>query len=536
MTLLKVNNLGVAFHQNNQSDLIAVKGVSFDLDQGQTLALVGESGSGKSVSALSIFGLLPYPQASHPTGSILFQAQELLNQSEDILRKVRGSEIGMIFQEPMTALNPLHTIEKQIAEPLEIHKKLTRSQAYSQVVDLLKLVGFEDGVDRLQAFPHQLSGGQRQRVMIAMALACEPKLLIADEPTTALDVTIQASILELIQSLKKRFKMALLLISHDLGMVAKMSERIAVMRYGEVVEAGNTLDVLKKPKHPYTQHLIASEPSGSPAPLPLHPKIILSAKDLCVTFEKDKPLFSKKQEKVIKAVNHVSINLNIGETLGIVGESGSGKSTLAYALLRLQANQGGKILFDGTDLNALKSHELRPLRKSMQIIFQDPFGSLNPRLSIGQIVAEGLVVHNKELTPKQIEEAVSHRLEEVGIDPKFQSRYPHEFSGGQRQRIAIARALILQPKLLILDEPTSALDRSIQAEVIDLLRNLQTKHHLSYLFISHDLKVVRAMSHRIIVMKDGQIVEEGSVDKIFNNPETPYTKTLIKAAFDILPS
>ena len=536
MTLLKVNNLGVAFHQNNQSDLIAVKGVSFDLDQGQTLALVGESGSGKSVSALSILGLLPYPQASHPTGSILFQGQELLNQSEDVLRKVRGSEIGMIFQEPMTALNPLHTIEKQIAEPLEIHKKLTRSQAYSQVVDLLKLVGFEDGVDRLQAFPHQLSGGQRQRVMIAMALACEPKLLIADEPTTALDVTIQASILELIQSLKKRFKMALLLISHDLGMVAKMSERIAVMRYGEVVEAGNTLDVLKKPKHPYTQHLIASEPSGSPAPLPLHPEIILSAKDLCVTFEKDKPLFSKKQEKVIKAVNHVSINLNIGETLGIVGESGSGKSTLAYALLRLQANQGGKILFDGTDLNALKSHELRPLRKSMQIIFQDPFGSLNPRLSIGQIVAEGLVVHNKELTPKQIEEAVSHRLEEVGIDPKFQSRYPHEFSGGQRQRIAIARALILQPKLLILDEPTSALDRSIQAEVIDLLRNLQTKHHLSYLFISHDLKVVRAMSHRIIVMKDGQIVEEGSVDKIFNNPETPYTKTLIKAAFDILPS
>eukprot|EP01037_Dinobryon_pediforme_P013244 gene13244-13352_t len=402
--------ISVAFHQNNQSDLIAVKGVSFDLDQGQTLALVGESGSGKSVSALSILGLLPYPQASHPTG-----------------------EIGMIFQEPMTALNPLHTIEKQIAEPLEIHKKLTCSQAYSQVVDLLKLVGFEDGVDRLQAFPHQLSGGQRQRVMIAMALACEPKLLIADEPTTALDVTIQASILELIQSLKKRFKMALLLISHDLGMVAKMSERIAVMRYGEVVEAGNTLDVLKKPKHPYTQHLIASEPSGSPAPLPLHPEIILSAKDLCVTFEKDKPLFSKKQEKVIKAVNHVSINLNIGETLGIVGESGSGKSTLAYALLRLQANQ-------------------------------DPFGSLNPRLSIGQIVAEGLVVHNKELTPKQIEEAVSHRLEEVGIDPKFQSRYPHEFSGGQRQRIAIARALILQPKLLILDEPTSALDRSIQAE------------------------------------------------------------------------
>jgi microcin C transport system ATP-binding protein len=535
MTLLKVSNLSVAFHQNNQSDVMAVKDVSFDLDQGQTLALVGESGSGKSVSALSILGLLPYPQATHPTGSILFQGQELLNQSEDVLRRVRGSEIGMIFQEPMTALNPLHTIERQIAEPLEVHKKLTRSQACSHVIDLLKLVGFEDGADRLRAFPHQLSGGQRQRVMIAMALACEPKLLIADEPTTALDVTIQASILELIQSLQKRFKMALLLISHDLGMVAKMSERVAVMRHGEIVETGNTIDVLKKPKHPYTQHLISSEPSGTPAPLPLHPKVILSCKDLCVTFEKKKSLFSKRQEKAIKAVDQVSLKLNTGETLGIVGESGSGKSTLAYTLLRLQANQGGEIIFEKTDISRLKQHELRPLRKSMQIIFQDPFGSLNPRLSIEQIIAEGLVVHNKELSSKEIQKAVTHRLEEVGIDPRFQSRYPHEFSGGQRQRIAIARALILQPKLLILDEPTSALDRSIQAEVIDLLRNLQTKHQLSYIFISHDLKVVRAMSHRIIVMKNGKIVEEGPVEKIFGNPETLYTQTLLKAAFDILP-
>lgn len=536
MTLLKVNNLSVTFHQNNQNDHIAVKDVSFDLDQGQTLALVGESGSGKSVSALSILGLLPYPQASHPTGSITFQGQELLNQSEDVLRKVRGREIGMIFQEPMTALNPLHTIEKQITEPLEIHKKLTRTQARNQVIELLKLVGFEDGIDRLQSFPHQLSGGQRQRVMIAMALACEPKLLIADEPTTALDVTIQASILELIQSLQKRFQMALLLISHDLGMVAKMAERIAVMRHGEIVETGNTLHVLKNPQHTYTKHLIESEPSGAPAPLPLHPELILQSQDLCVTFQKEKSWFSKKQEKPIKAVDHVNLQLNVGETLGIVGESGSGKSTLAYALLRLQENQGGKIVFNGIDLHALKPRELRPLRRSMQIIFQDPFGSLNPRLSIGQIVAEGLVVHNKELTQQQIEQAVGERLEEVGIDPEFQSRYPHEFSGGQRQRIAIARALILQPKLLILDEPTSALDRSIQAEVIDLLRNLQTKHKLSYLFISHDLKVVRAMSHRIIVMKNGQIVEEGPVEKIFTNPETAYTKSLIKAAFDILPS
>jgi len=535
MSLLSVKDLGVTFHQAGQGDHLAVKGVSFDLDQGETLALVGESGSGKSVSALSILGLLPYPQASHPAGSILFQGKELLNQSEDILRKIRGSEIGMIFQEPMTALNPLHTIEKQISEPLEVHKRLTRVQARSEVIDLLKLVGFPDGVDRLNAFPHQLSGGQRQRVMIAMALACRPKLLIADEPTTALDVTIQASILELIQSLQRRFQMGLLLISHDLGMVAKMSEHIAVMRSGEIVEAGKTLDVLKEPNHPYTQHLIAAEPSGAPAPLPLHPEVILKANDLCVTFKgKKASLFSRKTEKDVKAVDHVSLHLNRGETLGIVGESGSGKSTLAYSILRLQESQGGGIAFNGIDLHVLKPKELRHLRRLMQIIFQDPVGSLNPRLSVGQIVAEGLVVHNKNLTSAQIDAHVAERLEEVGISADFRNRYPHEFSGGQRQRIAIARALILQPKLLVLDEPTSALDRSIQAEVIDLLRTLQTRHQLSYLFISHDLKVVRAMSHRIIVMKDGKIVEEGSVDQIFNHPQTPYTQSLIRAAFDIV--
>lgn len=534
MTLLRVDHLSVHFTSRNSSPFEAVKDVSFQLNQGETLALVGESGSGKSVSALSILGLLPYPMAYHPTGSILFQGQELLNAPEGILRKIRGHDIGMIFQEPMTALNPLHTIEKQISEPLLIHKGMSKPQAKERVIELLHLVGFADGVNRLQAYPHQLSGGQRQRVMIAMALACEPKLLIADEPTTALDVTIQASILDLISSLQKQFQMGLLLISHDLGMVAKMAQTMAVMRNGEVVEQGPTTTVLKKPKHPYTKHLIESEPSGHPSPVPKSAASILKTKDIHVTFKGQKKSWGNRGSNDVRAVDGISFSLMAGETMGIVGESGSGKSTLAYAILRL-VDSKGEINFCGTEIQGLSRRTIRPLRPQMQVIFQDPFSSLNPRLSVGQIVAEGLEIHQRHLDKKTINSQVQTILQEVGLPVDTRNRYPHEFSGGQRQRIAIARALILKPKLLILDEPTSALDRSIQAEMIDLLRTLQKTYQLAYLFISHDLKVVRAMSHRMIVMKQGRIVEEGKTEKIFTKPQSAYTKTLIRASFEILP-
>lgn len=530
MTLLQVNQLAVHFHSPNQPPSEAVKNVSFSLSQGETLALVGESGSGKSVSALSILGLLPYPMASHPTGSILFQGQELLNAPESTLRKVRGHDIGMIFQEPMTALNPLHTLENQIAEPLLIHKGMTKKQARERVIELLRLVGFGNGVSRLEAYPHQLSGGQRQRVMIAMALACEPKLLIADEPTTALDVTIQASILDLIAHLQQQFRMGLLLISHDLGMVARMGQNIAVMRQGEIVEQGATSRVLKRPQHPYTRHLIQAEPSGHPAPVTPDAPCILKTKDIHVTFRGQKKSWFSRGSVDVRAVKDVSFSLVAGETLGIVGESGSGKSTLASAVLRLVASQG-QINFCGMELQNLSQRNVRPLRPQMQIIFQDPFSSLNPRLSVGQTVAEGLEVHQPQLGKETIDGQVEAILQEVGLSPDIRYRYPHEFSGGQRQRIAIARALILKPKLLILDEPTSALDRSIQAEVIDLLRALQQRYQLAYLFISHDLKVVRAMSHRILVMKDGHVVEEGETETLFTRPQTPYTQSLIRAAF-----
>jgi microcin C transport system ATP-binding protein len=535
MTLLKVENLSVHFHSRNQPPTEAVKNISFSLKQGETLALVGESGSGKSVSALSILGLLPYPMASHPTGSILFEGQELLNAPEADLRKIRGHDIGMIFQEPMTALNPLHSLEKQIAEPLLIHKGMTKIQAKDRVVELLHLVGFADGVNRLQAYPHQLSGGQRQRVMIAMALACEPKLLIADEPTTALDVTIQAGILDLIRRLQEQFKMGLLLISHDLGMVAKMAKTVAVMREGEVVEQGLTATVLKKPKHPYTKHLLACEPKGHPTPVPKSRSPILTTTDIEVTFKGQKKSWITRGSADVKAVDGISFSVVSGETVGIVGESGSGKSTLAYAVLRLVECKGD-IDFCGVHLQGLSRRAIRPMRPQMQIIFQDPFSSLNPRLSVGQIVAEGLEIHQKNLDRKAVDKQVQTILQEVGLSPEARHRYPHEFSGGQRQRIAIARALILKPKLLILDEPTSALDRSIQAEVIELLRDLQKRYHLAYLFISHDLKVVRAMSHRIIVIQEGRIVEEGETEKLFTKPKQIYTKTLIHASFDILPS
>jgi microcin C transport system ATP-binding protein len=532
-SLLKVTNLNIAFRQENKVDFIAAQNICFDLQRGETLALVGESGSGKSVTALSILGLLPYPQAYHSQGSITFHGQELVGQSEQFLNTIRGQKISMIFQEPMTALNPLHTIEKQIGESLQLHLGLTASQTRQRVIELLHLVGFSEGIERLNAFPHQLSGGQRQRVMIAMALACEPEILIADEPTTALDVTIQFGIVALIQDLQKRFNMGLLLISHDLGMVAKIANNIAVMQGGEIVEQGPATNILKDPQHPYTQHLIGAEPKGHPAPLSPEAKKILTAKNIQVQFEKNQSFWANlkgTKPPVLKAVDNVSLDLRQGETLGIVGESGSGKSTLAYALLKLQSCKAEALKFEDQSLLELSLKQVRPWRSHLQMIFQDPFGSLNPRLSLFQIVAEGLNVHKPALNAAQREEAVSDSLKEVGLDPDWRHRYPHELSGGQRQRVAIARALILKPKLLILDEPTSALDRSIQAEVIDLLKQLQQRHNLSYLFISHDLKVVRSISHRLIVMQSGKIVEEGETEEIFESPRHIYTKTLIKSA------
>lgn len=531
MTLLQIKNLSVQFKRAQLEPFEAVKNISFKINQGETLALVGESGSGKSVTAHSILGLLPYPAASHPFGSILFENKELLGKGDGYLKEFRGNQIGMIFQEPMTALNPLHSIEKQISEVLFVHKNLSKKAAKERVLELLDLVGFKDGSNRLDALPHQLSGGQRQRVMIAMALACEPKLLIADEPTTALDVTIQAGIIKLLKELQRQLNTGLLLISHDLSMVSQIADNIAVMRHGEIVEIGKTRQILTAPVHPYTQALVAAEPSGHPAPLSNNPEKILSASNIEVTFDVKSNWFGKKGEG-FKAVNDISIDLYQAETLGIVGESGSGKSALAYALLKL-LKSSGTIVFMGKNIAPLSMKELRPYRSKMQIVFQDPFSSLNPRLSIAQIIAEGLEVHQK-LTKEELELAVIQSLEEVGLSADVRFRYSHEFSGGQRQRISIARALVLKPKLLVLDEPTSALDRSIQAEIIDLLRNLQEKHQLSYLFISHDLKVVRAMSHRIMVMKEGKIVEIGDAEQVINNPQTDYAKTLKKAAFEFV--
>ena len=527
MTLLRIKDLSVRFSPHGAETVDVVKSVSFQLDRGQTLALVGESGSGKSISALSIMGLLPYPVASHPTGSVLFDGEELLDRGEDFLRNFRGNKIGMVFQEPMTALNPLHTIERQIAEPLLIHKGMTPQQARQRVLELLELVGFRDGQKRLDAYPHQLSGGQRQRVMIAMALACEPELLIADEPTTALDVTIQAGIIDLIKSLQKKFNMGLLLISHDLNMVKKIADNIAVMKNGVLVEQGTCADVLTSPQHPYTQALIAAEPHGAPLTQP-SPDVIVEAQNLAVYFKRKPDWFWQKPE-IFKAVDGIDLTLHKGETLGIVGESGSGKSTLAYGLLRLVPSQG-RIVYAGDSVDRLSVKQMRTMRKHLQIIFQDPFGSLNPRFSIQQIIGEGLEVHTS-LTSDEIDVAVIQSLKEVGLSEEARHRYPHEFSGGQRQRICIARALVLKPDVLVLDEPTSALDRSIQAEVIDLLRQLQQKYTLSYLFISHDLKVVKAMSHRIMVMKDGKVVEQGGTDQIVYHAQSDYAKKLMAAAF-----
>ena len=523
MNLLDVKNLSVRFKSSGHV-VDAVRGVSFSVNPRETLALVGESGSGKSVSAFSILRLLPYPMASHPTGEIIFDNQNLLSITDKQIRQIRGRRIGMIFQEPMTALNPLHTIEKQISETIILHLGLSKAKAQIRVKELLELVGFPEGLSRLNAFPHQLSGGQRQRVMIAMALACNPDLLIADEPTTALDVTIQASIVKLLQKLKDELGMAMLLISHDLGMVKHLANNVAVMHNGKIVETGSVSEVFQNPKHEYTQRLIDSEPKGTPKPLPNNSQEQLSVDNISVTFE-NRSLFSLKKLPSKVAVNNISFSLKQGETLGVVGESGSGKSTLAYAILRLIGSTG-KVFFEGEDLpKTLKL--MLPYRKDLQIIFQDPFGSLNPRFSILDVVCEGLKVHLP--SDKSMYDEAVNAMKQVGLDESFLYRYPHELSGGQRQRVAIARALVLKPKLVFLDEPTSALDRSIQADILNLLRNLQESHKLSYVFISHDLKVIRAMAHKVIVMKNGEIVEHADVKQIFNNPQHDYTKNLLKS-------
>ncbi|MBD0413383.1 ABC transporter ATP-binding protein [Oryzicola mucosus] len=528
--LLSVRDLSVAFAQGGKVST-AVDRISFDIGEGETVALVGESGSGKSVSALSVLKLLPYPAASHPSGQILFRGTDLLSADEKTLRAVRGNKVTMIFQEPMTSLNPLHTIEQQIVEVLRLHQGMSDKQAKARTLELLKEVGIRDPEKRLEAFPHQLSGGQRQRVMIAMALANEPALLIADEPTTALDVTVQAQILELLANLKAKKGMSMLFITHDLGIVRKIADRVCVMTKGKIVETGPTKEIFANPQHEYTRHLLAAEPKGKPPASDTSAKPVMEGKDVKVWF----PIrqgFLRRTVDHVKAVDGIDVIVRAGQTLGVVGESGSGKTTLGLALSRMISSQG-RISFEGRDINALTFNEMRPLRSELQIVFQDPFGSLSPRMSVSEIIEEGLKIHEPQLKAAARDAHVVDVLREVGLDPATRFRYPHEFSGGQRQRIAIARAMVLKPRFVMLDEPTSALDMSVQAQVVDLLRNLQAKHDLAYLFISHDLKVVRALANEVIVMRNGQVVEAGPSEQIFQAPQTEYTKALISAAFKI---
>jgi microcin C transport system ATP-binding protein len=530
VSLLEVTDLSVHF-RGEHGIVEAARHVSFAIEKGETLALVGESGSGKSVTALSVLQLLPYPNAFHPQGSIRFDGTELVGASEPALRAIRGNRISMVFQEPLTSLNPLHTIERQIGEVLEIHKGLRGERARDRIVELLTLVGLGKVKERLKAYPHELSGGQRQRVMIAMALANEPDLLIADEPTTALDVTIQAQILKLLRELQQRLGMAILLITHDLGIVEKFTDRVCVMTNGEVVEAGPSKEVFARPQHPYTRRLLASAPKGRPAPGPDGLPVLVGTDGLKVYFPIKGGLLRKTVDYV-RAVDDVSIAIRAGTTLGVVGESGSGKTTLGLAILRLISSKG-PITFDGARIDGRSFEAMRPLRADMQIVFQDPFGSLSPRLSLAQIVEEGLLIHEKQLGPAERDERVAQVMAEVGLDPAMRHRYPHEFSGGQRQRISIARALVLKPRFLVLDEPTSALDMSVQAQIVDLLRALQERHDLTYMFISHDLRVVRALADDVLVLKDGQVVEHGPADRIFDSPATDYTKALMAAAFNL---
>ena len=524
--LIEVRELAVEFTHGSQAQRV-VEGVSFDVRRGETLALVGESGSGKSVTAHSILRLLPYPLARHPAGQILYGGEDLLQADEKRMRGIRGNRIAMVFQEPMTSLNPLHTVGRQINEVLEIHKGLRGKAATARTLELLELVGIPDPRKRIRAYPHELSGGQRQRVMIAMALANEPELLIADEPTTALDVTVQLKILELLRDLQNRLGMAMLLISHDLNLVRRVAHRVCVMQRGCVVEQASCEELFRSPQHPYTRELLAAEPSGGPLAVEAA-EPLLEVDDLRVWFPIKKGLLRRTVDHV-KAVDGVSFSLPKGQTLGIVGESGSGKSTLGLAILRLIGSRGA-VRFQQRDLQLLSQREIRPLRRQMQVVFQDPFGSLSPRMSVGQIVGEGLRIHHMGSAAEQ-EQVIIDALREVGLDPETRHRYPHEFSGGQRQRIAIARALVLKPALILLDEPTSALDRTVQRQVVELLRSLQAKHNLTYLFISHDLAVVRALSHQMMVVKQGQVVEQGAAADIFAAPQHPYTQQLLESAF-----
>ncbi|MBV8839851.1 MAG: ABC transporter ATP-binding protein [Alphaproteobacteria bacterium] len=529
--LLSVRDLSIAFRAGGRQTL-AVDRVSFEIRKGETLALVGESGSGKSVTALSIMKLLPYPAASHPSGTIHFKGRELIGASENVMREIRGNDITIIFQEPMTSLNPLHTIEKQIGEVLLLHGGVTGAPARARIIELLTQVGIPDPENRLASLPHQLSGGQRQRVMIAMALANEPDLLIADEPTTALDVTVQAQILALLKELQTRLGMAMLFITHDLGIVRKVADAVCVMKQGKIVESGPVAEVFKNPQHSYTRDLLAAEPKPDPAPLQPQAPLVVETDNLKVWFPVKEGLL-RRVVGHIKAVDGVSIAVRKGETLGIVGESGSGKTTLGLAILRLISSQG-PIVFMGKPLQGLRFKEMRPFRRDMQIVFQDPYGSLSPRMSVSDIIEEGLGVHQPQLSPDEREQRVVAALRDVGLDdPQMRFRYPHEFSGGQRQRIAVARALVLEPTFVVMDEPTSALDMLIQSQMVDLLRDLQKRRDLTYLFISHDLRVVSALASRLIVMRHGKVVEEGAAAELFRNPRSDYTRALFAAAFNL---
>ncbi|QND75117.1 ABC transporter ATP-binding protein [Tardiphaga robiniae] len=528
--LLDVRDLSVAFHHGGNTS-VAVDRVSFEIKRGECVALVGESGSGKSVSAMSILRLLPYPTASHPSGHIRFKGHELLSMSEREIRGIRGNDISIIFQEPMTSLNPLHTIGAQIGEILQLHNGIRGSKARERTLELLTQVGIPDPETRLASYPHQLSGGQRQRVMIAMALANEPDLLIADEPTTALDVTVQAQILALLADIRQRLGMSLLFITHDLGIVRRIADTVCVMNNGKIVEQGPVEQVFTSPQHPYTRDLLAAEPKPDPAPPRPEAPVVMSTDDLKVWFPIKRGLLRKTVGHV-KAVDGVSLKVRQGETLGVVGESGSGKTTLGLALLRLISSQG-PIVFLSKDIQGLQFKDMRPIRRDMQIVFQDPFGALSPRMSVGDIVAEGLSVHQPSLSAEDREARVIKALQDVGLDPKTRFRYPHEFSGGQRQRISIARAAVLEPSFVVLDEPTSALDMLFQAQMVDLLRELQRKRDLTYLFISHDLRVVASLASHLIVMRHGKVVEEGPAADLFKNPKTDYTRALFAAAFRI---
>ncbi|MGE4063713.1 MAG: ABC transporter ATP-binding protein [Rhodospirillaceae bacterium] len=527
--LLEIEDLAVSFGQGG-GEVAAVKSASFTLRKGETMSLVGESGSGKTVTALSILRLLPYPRARHPKGSIKFKGAEIINAPEDVMREIRGNRVGMVFQEPMTSLNPLHNIEKQVGEVLEVHGGMDDDAKRARVIELLRDVGLPEAETRLKALPHELSGGQRQRVMIAMALALGPDLLIADEPTTALDVTIQAQILDLLKDLQRRLGMAMLFITHDLAIVRKLGGRVCVMKDGLIVEQGEVEKVFRAPEHSYTKHLVAAEPKGSPPAPVVHAPEVMAADDLKVWFPIKRGVI-RRTVGHIKAVDGVTLSVKAGDTLGVVGESGSGKTTLGLALLRLIPSEG-PIRFQGVRTDGLKRKELRSLRRDMQVVFQDPFGSLSPRMTIGDIVGEGLTVHDIG-SPGERRERVDIALKDVGLDLSMRERYPHEFSGGQRQRIAIARAMVLRPKFLMLDEPTSALDVSVQAQIVDLLRMLQEKYALAYLFISHDLRVVRALANEVIVMKDGKVRESGPSQQIFSAPQDPYTKQLMAAALEL---